>query len=165
MIEKWNQVYSKSLINKFLICTILAMRIFCKETKSTYCAVSIDLMRGDLLFNYPVEIFFFIWSEYVHSFKNDSTLMFKRFFSFHHTTSCINWVIIRPHHADIKKIAKFSNFSLISHRLVVWKKQKMKIVFACKVFRNKTMNAMHNNFLDKCTIKREADFESLDLIV
>ena len=112
-----------------------------------------------------IDHFFFIWSEYLHSFKNDSTLMFKRFFSFHHTTSCINWVIIRPHHADIKKIAKFSNFSLISHRLVVWKKQKMKIVFACKVFRNKTMNAMHNNFLDKCTIKREADFESLDLIV
>ena len=97
--------------------------------------------------------------------KNDSTLMFKRFFSFHHTTSCINWVIIRPHHADIKKIAKFSNFSLISHRLVVWKKQKMKIVFACKVFSNKTMNAMHNNFPDKCTIKQEVDFESLDLIV
>ena len=34
------------------------MRIFRKETKSTYCAVSIDLMRGDLLFNYPVEIFY-----------------------------------------------------------------------------------------------------------
>ena len=112
-----------------------------------------------------IDHFFFIWSEYLHLFKNDSTLMFKRFFSFHHTTSCINWVIIRPHHADIKKIAKFSNFSLISHRLVVWKKQKMKIVFACKVFRNKTMNAMHNNFPDKCTIKREVDFESLDLIV
>ena len=114
---------------------------------------------------YNWSFFFFIWSEYLHLFKNDSTLMFKRFFSFHHTTSCINWVIIRPHHADIKKIAKFSNFSLISHRLVVWKKQKMKIVFACKVFRNKTMNAMHNNFLDKCTIKQEVDFESLDLIV
>ena len=37
------------------------MRIFRKETKSTYCAVSIDLMRGDLLFNYPVEIFFTIY--------------------------------------------------------------------------------------------------------
>ena len=53
---KWNQVYSKSLINKFLIYTILAIRIFRRETKSTYCAVSIDLMRGGLLFNYPVEI-------------------------------------------------------------------------------------------------------------
>ena len=69
MIEKWNQVYSKSLINKFLICTILAMRIFRKETKSTYCAVSIDLMRGDLLFNYPVEIFiYFLSADCLHYF-------------------------------------------------------------------------------------------------
>ena len=35
---------------------ILAIRIFPTETKSTYCAVSIDLMGGGLLFNYPVEI-------------------------------------------------------------------------------------------------------------
>ena len=139
--------------NSWRIFKLLTFSIFESIKKSLLIKINI------------IDHFFFIWSEYLHSFKNDSTLMFKRFFSFHHTTSCINWVIIRPHHADIKKIAKFPNFSLISHRLVVWKKQKMKIVFACKVFRNKTMNAMHNNFFNNCTIKREADFESLDLIV